>query len=413
MRILVVCQRYWPEQFQVTLVCEELAARGHEVTVLCGLPNVGLPFGEPGHVPAEYRSGRNREQEHNGVRILRSFEIGRRTGVLWRALNYYSFWKSAERDIMRIRWGFDVVLAYQLSPAMMAVPAVEYASRTGTPVFLYCCDLWPESMRAMLGNRGELLLKHFGRICRRMYQGVDRIGIQSPGFEGYFREVHGIDASRLVYFPHFATDVTRDGIRPLAENHDGTNLVFMGNMGVVQGVDWMVEAVSLLPRALNATLHFVGDGSELKKAIARAKELGVEDRVIFHGRQPTEDMPTYYAMADVCLLALDDSSAIGLTIPSKLQGYMAAGKPVVGAVGGGARFVIEDSGCGIAVPPRDIRAMAEAIRILASDRDKRDECGKRARSYYEKHFTRAAYVNRLEAELVRLAKEGRPHDRQE
>lgn len=404
MRILAVCQRYWPEQFQITAICEELAARGHDVTVLCGLPNVGVPGGEPGRVPEEYRHGRNRKQERNGVHIRRSLEIGRRTGVLWRTLNYYSFWKSAERDVMRLEGPFDAVLAYQLSPAMMAAPAVEYGRRTGAPVFLYCCDLWPESMRATLGDRGGAVVRHFGRVCRRMYERVDKIGVQSPGFAGYFEREHGVPGERLVYFPHFATDVAGEGGGVPPEPHEGVNLVFMGNMGAVQGIGWMVDAMVELTDIGGLRLHFVGDGSELGRARERVARLGLEGHVLFHGRRPSEEMARWYALADICVLALDDSTDIGLTIPSKLQGYMAAGRPVVGAVSGGARFVIEDSDCGVAVDPGDVDAFAAAVRELARDSSRRKSCGRRARAYYEENFTKGAYVDRLESELVALAK---------
>lgn len=404
MKILVVCQRYWPEQFQITSICEELVARGHEVTVLCGLPNVGVPNGAPGRVPEEYRRGRNREQERNGVRIRRSFEIGRRTGVLWRTLNYYSFWKSAGSAVPRLEGPFDVVFAYQLSPAMMAIPAVKYGRHTGTPVFLYCCDLWPESMKATLGDRAAAVVQHFGRVCRRMYEWADRIGIQSPGFADYFEREHGIHGDKLVYFPHFATDVAGESGGVPVEPHEGVNLVFMGNMGAVQGIGWMVDAMAELIDIEGLRLHFVGDGSELVSARGQVGQLGLEGRVLFHGRRPSEEMPRWYALADVCLLGLDDSTDIGLTIPSKLQGYMAAGRPVVGAVSGGARFVIEDSGCGIAVEPGSVSVLADAVRKLAGDPASREACGRRGRAYYEENFTKEAYVDRLEDELAALAK---------
>lgn len=406
MKILVVCQRYWPEQFQISAICEELVERGHDVTVLCGLPNVGVPGGNPGYVSEDYRHGRNRKQEHNGVHILRSFEVGRRTGVLWRTLNYYSFWKAAKKTARRLEGSFDVVLAYQLSPAMMAIPAAEYGALTGTPVFLYCCDLWPESMKAMLGDKGAPIVRHFGRVCRRLYESVDRIGIQSPGFASYFEREHHISEEKLVYFPHFATDIACEGVGIPQEDHEGMNLVFMGNMGAVQGIGWIVDAVARLADIEGLRLHFVGDGSELERTRSQVARLRLDGRVFFHGRRPSEEMARWYAIADICLLALDDSTDIGLTIPSKLQGYMAAGRSVVGAVSGGARFVIEDSDCGIAVAPGDVEALAAAIRTLVGDPVRRERCGKRGRVYYEMNFTKKAYVDRLEVELSTLA-EGR------
>lgn len=404
MRILVVCQRYWPEQFQITTICEELVQRGHEVTVLCGLPNVGVPSDSKGRVLKTYKHGKNRLQSHNGVRIHRSFEIGRRSGVIWRTFNYYSFWKSAKHNIKHLSESFDVVFAYQLSPAMMAIPAVEYGRKTGIPVFLYCCDLWPESMKAILGDKLSGVVGHFGKICRNMYKNADKIGIQSPDFANYFESEHGIEREKLVYFPHFSTDVSDREHRISFGEHNGTNLIFLGNMGTVQGIDWMIDAMAELNDIDKLNLHFVGDGSAFSAAKDQVMKLGLFDRIYFHGRRPIEEMSYWYSMSDICLLGLDDSSAIGLTIPSKLQGYMAAGRPVIGAVNGGARFVIEDSDCGIAVEPGNIQALANAIRNLVGDKRARLLYGKNARSYYEQHFTKQAYIDSLEAELEKLVK---------
>ena len=401
MKILVICQRYWPEQFQVTDICEGLASRGHDVTVLCGLPNVGLPNSE-GRIPPEYLLGNNRHQEHNGVHIVRSFEIGRRTGVLWRAANYYSFWKSADNKVVSIG-EFDVCLAYQLSPAMMCDAARVLKRAKGVPYLLYCCDLWPESMKAMLGSRGTAIIRHFGRVCRKIYSSADRIAIESPSFEEYFTSYHNVPANKLFYLPQFSTD----GGQPVLDAHESVNFYFMGNMGTVQCIPFILKsfkkALEIAPKA-NITLNFVGDGVAASEAKEYVKQNGLTKSVVFHGRHPFSEMQHFYAQADVCVMALDDSSLIGTTIPSKLQGYMAAGKPVIAAVRGGARFVLNESGCGVAVNPGDVDGFASAMADLAVDESKRLECGALSRQYFESHFTKHAFLDAIENELITLAK---------
>lgn len=401
MRILVICQRYWPEQFQVTDICEGLAARGHDVTVLCGLPNVGLPESE-GRVLSEYKHGSNRVQECNGVHVVRTIEVGRRTGVAWRTMNYYSFWKAADRKVLTLG-DFDVCLAYQLSPAMMCDPARVLKERRGVPYLLYCCDLWPESMKAMLGEKGAPIVEYFGRVCRKFYSAADRIAVESPSFEGYFSGYHGIPEDRLTYIPQFSTD----GADPVLEPHDGVNFFFLGNMGTVQCVPFLLEAFKRAYETepgLGMRLHFVGDGvaQDAAKKFVCENDLGVA--VLFHGRHPVAEMPRFYAQADACVMALDDSTLIGSTIPSKLQGYMAAGKPVVAAVRGGARFVINESECGYAVDPGDVEGFADTLLKIARDAHLREECGANARTYFEKHFTKEAFLGAVEHELASIAK---------
>jgi glycosyltransferase involved in cell wall biosynthesis len=399
-RILAICQRYWPEQFQITNICEGLVSRGHDVTVLCGLPNVGLPESE-GRVLPEYKLGRNRVQEHNGVKIVRSFEIGRRTGVFWRIANYYSFWKTANRKVLNLG-NFDVCLAYQLSPAMMCDAARILKQKRNVPYLLYCCDLWPESMKAMLGNQFSGLVSHYGKICGKIYREASRIAVESPAFMEYFEQKHQVLYEKLIYIPQFSTDEST----PQVKEHEGVNFVFMGNMGTVQGIPLMLEAfrdaVEQSPN-VDMKMHFVGDGVALPAAKEFVSSNGLANVVVFHGRHPIEDMSKFYAIADVCIMALDDSSLIGATIPSKLQGYMAAGKSVIAAASGGTKYVVEDAKCGRVVSPNDTQGFANAIVELASNPSKREACGKNARKYFEQNFSRELFLDKIENELCLIA----------
>ena len=141
MKILVVCQYYYPENFQITPICEQLAKDGFEVTVLTGLPNYPT-----GVIPNEYKSG-HRDEVINGVRVIRCYEIGRKPGAVGLALNYISYWWAASAKVRQLSKDYDIVLTYQLSPVMIGLPAIKYAKRNKKPMLLYCCDLWPEALK--------------------------------------------------------------------------------------------------------------------------------------------------------------------------------------------------------------------------------------------------------------------------
>lgn len=143
MKILIVSQHYWPENFRITDIAESLVSNGHQVTVLCGLPNY-----PKGYIFGGYKHGKNRTQEHNGVRIIRAKEIARRKGILFRFLNYYSFPYHANKLIRKLDKDFDVVLVNELSPIMSAVPGIKYAKKHNKPLIMYEMDLWPESLLA-------------------------------------------------------------------------------------------------------------------------------------------------------------------------------------------------------------------------------------------------------------------------
>lgn len=402
MRILVVSQRYWPESFQVTDVCEELVERGHEVTVLTGLPNVGIPGERPGIVLDRYRKGSNRIEEHNGVHIVRVFEVGRRTDVLHRFANYYSFWKAASVKVLSMDRHFDVVFAYQMSPGMMAVPAAVYKSRNDVPMLIYCCDLWPESLKVGIGDRFPFVLAHYGNVCGKAYRKADAIAIQSPCFKDYFVSEHRVDTSRLTYVPQFSTDECGE---PVWMPHEGINLFFMGNMGKASQIPLILEAFAGTSRG-ELRLHFVGDGSMLAWAKSFVKNRGIEDRVVFHGRVAPEELKAYYEVADACVLALGDGP-VGLTIPSKLQGYMGAGKPVVASIEGGGKVVIEQSGCGLVVPVNDVEAFSSAMESVCDERAKWREMGRSGRLYFQKYFSKKVHVDAIEGLLEQLLKEKR------
>ncbi|MBX9034611.1 glycosyltransferase family 4 protein [Gordonibacter massiliensis (ex Traore et al. 2017)] len=397
MRVLTVCQHYWPEDFQITAVCEELVRRGHEVTVLAGLPNY-----PSGVVPEEYHRGCNRRQEKDGVSIVRSFEIGRKPGPLRLALNYYSYARSATRIAKSMPGDFDAVFAYQLSPVMMAEPAVAYKERTGAPLLLYCCDLWPESMKVMLGDRFPFLLKHYEKVSGEIYGQADLLAVQSSAFSDYFAQVHGIPAKRVRYVPQFAPSKFLDEDFSCNE-HSGVNFALMGNIGRAQSIPCILEAVAKMRHDNGFAVHFVGDGACLQEARDLVRRYSLEDRVVFHGRRPFSEMPSYYQMADACLLALDGSTWVGATLPSRLQGYMAAGKPIIAAINGGARHVIEESGCGRAVDAGDSDGLAALMDGFVDDPEAYSACGGAGRRYFREHFMKEQHMDAIEGLLRQIA----------
>ena len=176
MKILVVCQYYYPENFQVTPICERLAADGYEVTVLTGLPNY-----HTGYVPDEYKHGR-RDEWINGVHVIRCNEAGRKKGKLNLMLNYVSFWRSSLSKVKKLAGDFDLVFVYQLSPILMGCAGRKYARKHGTPMLLYCCDLWPESIKMYVKGEGNPVFKWVKGLSKKIYSSCDRILVQSDSF---------------------------------------------------------------------------------------------------------------------------------------------------------------------------------------------------------------------------------------
>ncbi|MBQ8830799.1 MAG: glycosyltransferase, partial [Oscillospiraceae bacterium] len=142
MRVLVVCQHYWPEPYPLQDICEEMVRRGHKVDLITGVPNYPL-----GYIYPEYKKGKNRRQTVNGVNIVRTFTIGRRNNLLFRFLNYLSFMISSVLYALRTKEEYDVVFTNQTSPVLMSSAALAYGKKHGKKVVLYCMDLWPASLK--------------------------------------------------------------------------------------------------------------------------------------------------------------------------------------------------------------------------------------------------------------------------
>jgi glycosyltransferase involved in cell wall biosynthesis len=391
MRILVVCQHYWPEPYPLQDVCEELVHRGHEVHLITDVPNYPM-----GIIYPEYKKGRNREQVRNGVHIKRTFTIGRRKNVLFRFLNYFSYAASSTLYALRLKEDYDVVFTNQSSPVTMSVAAVAYAKKHKKKVVLYCMDLWPASLAAGGVREGSLIYRAFGWISKWVYKGVDRILITSEMFREYFCDELQVQNEKLVFHPQYAVPSTCE---PVAHKQDDTvDLVFTGNIGAAQSITTILQAAKLLEDRQNLRWHIVGDGSELENLRREAEQMQLGN-VIFHGRRPAEEMPKFHAMADAMLVTLTADPFISRTLPGKVQAYMAAGKPIIGAANGEIPNVIQKSQCGFCAQAEDAQGLATAVAQFMDCED-RARLGDNSKAFYESNFSRDRFMNALERELL-------------
>ncbi|OQR54021.1 glycosyltransferase family 4 protein [Bacillus sp. CDB3] len=398
MKILVVCQYYFPEQFRVNDICSELAREGHEVTVLTGLPNY-----PSGVVDKKYKTFKNRKEEINGVTVIRSWLLGRGKGTKKLALNYLSFAISSTLKAMFIKKDFDLILVYQLSPVTMALPGILLKKITKKPLVLYCHDLWPESIAsAGIPSDGKvysILLK----ISKWIYKRADEIFTSSKLFEEYFKNTLDIN-DKITHLPVYA-EALFENIPP-ANNSDGiTNLVFAGNIGEMQSVETIVYAANELKKDGNIKFHIIGDGSSRAKCETLVEQLELNN-IRFYGQYPITEMPRFYEMADAFLVTLKANKAISYTLPNKVQSYMAAGKPIIGAIDGETQIVINEAKCGLCVSAENYEELANNIRMFAEEREKHSLYGQNARNYYDCNFSKQIYMERLNNLLAKIKLDG-------
>lgn len=393
MKLLVICQYYNPEPFRISDICESLVEKGHHVTVLTGLPNY-----PEGKVLDEYRFGRKRKEVINGVEVIRSFEIGRGSSKVTLFLNYFSFALSASLKTLFMKEKFDAIFVNQLSPIIMGVPAIVYKKKHQKKILLYCLDLWPASLTAGGIKEGSIIYKLFFCISKWIYRSADYVAVSSSMFKNYLKETLGINTDAILYLPQYAETIFTEKVE--AQKLDQFNFVFAGNIGEMQSVETIVKAAKELSNHATITFHIVGDGSKLEGCKLLSKSLGLHN-TIFYGRKPLNEMPKFYGMADAMLITLKDDALISSTLPGKLQSYMAARKPIIGAINGETKHVITAAQCGYCCDAENYKELANLI-VQFCDSSKKDEMANNAYDYYCEHYSKEQFMTVLENTLLKL-----------
>lgn len=388
LKVLIVSQYFWPEDFRLNELAEGLVERGHSVTVLTGLPNY-----PKGKVFSGYGFRGPWTETHNNIRILRAPLIARgQNSKLRLVLNYFSFSVAAcIVALLRVKERYDAVFVYQISPVTVGFPGIVAARRAKAPVFLWVLDPWPESLSASGMINSPFANKVAGWLARMVYAGSDVIMGTSKGFKQSICRVAGKDRE-MKWFPQWedlhktTSEIDRGGIPSLPS---GFKVMFTGNVGSSQDFETIVGAATLLKDRKDIQFVIIGEGHKLDWVRQEVGSKGLSQTFHCLGRFPSAMMPAFYEQADALLVTLRDEPAFAQTVPAKLQSYLAAGKPIVSAVSGDVKQIVTESGAGVGVNAGSAEDLASAIKQLAqSSSEDRAEMGLRGRAYMEKTYNK-------------------------
>jgi glycosyltransferase involved in cell wall biosynthesis len=406
MRLVIVTFFYQPEpnDIKIHLLAKELVARGHTVTTITTFPNY-----PSGRIYDGYKQRLWRKEMLDGVRVFRVplYPNHTRSGVK-RALSYASFMLSASiLGLMRCGRA-DVMWVYH-PPLTTGIAGVWMSFFRRAPFVLDIQDMWPETLKAtgMLNN--ERALRGIGRVANWIYRRARALTVNAKGMKTSIIE-KGISADKIFVMPNWADETI---YMPTAKDEaigvqyglkDKFNIMFAGNMGLVQALDKVIEAAELLQDLHDVQFVMIGDGLEydtLQKMVVE-KQL---TNVIFLGRHPANAMPSFFAWGDGLLITLTNDPLYAMTIPSKTQSYLACGRPIICAVAGDGADVVNEGGAGFTVPPENPSALAEAIRRLyALSPTERDTMGNNGRQAYITHFQQKIIVDRYEQVFLDVMK---------
>jgi glycosyltransferase involved in cell wall biosynthesis len=399
-RILLLSQFFEPEPvFKGMLFARALVRRGHEVEVLTGFPNY-----PGGNLYPGYRLRAFSREVMDGIPINRAYLYpSHDRSALKRSANYLSFALTGSLAALTRLRRPDVVYAYH-PPASAVVPAIALRLLRGVPYVLDVQDLWPDTIAAtgMLSRRLPLAI--LSGLTNATYRHASHVVVQSEGFRRTLVE-RGVPEEKLSVIHNWCDDTALLGSAPPSPaGADATlTVLFAGTMGLAQGLESVLTAAALCRDRLPRTRFvFVGGGTERGRLEALARERGLVN-VEFLARRPPAEMPELFRQADVLLVHLKDDPLFSITIPSKTQAYLAAGKPILMAVRGDAAAIVERAGAGVTCPPEDPAALVTALeRLHAMGPRARAEMGQSGRRFYAQHLSVDAGVDRFVSVFERV-----------
>lgn len=396
MRILVLSQYFWPEIFRVNDLVQGLVERGHDVTILTGVPNY-----PEGKVFDAYRSDPKAFSKFFGAEVKRVPMLPRGSNSITLFLNFVIFAISASLFgpwLLRGR-GFDAIFVFEPSPISIGVPAAVLRAIKRVPVVFWVLDLWPESLSATGMVRSKFILGAVSRLVRFVYDHCDLILAQSRSFIPEIRKFEQAE-EKVIYFPSWAERQSKDGpIRPapeVSETSENFTIVFTGNIGEAQDFPAILDAAEKLQHNKDIRWIIVGDGRRASWLRTEIQRRNLQEQILMPGRFPLERMPSFYAHADALLVPLKAEPIFALTLPGKLQTYLAEGKPILAMLDGEGAETVRRSGCGIAVAAGSSQELADAVlKMAALSPAQRAKMGEMGLRLSQTEFDRDAQIDTL------------------
>ena len=394
MRILIISQYFYPENFRINDLCLGLKDKGHEVSVLTGKPN--YPNGK---FYNGYTFLNKRQDNYHEINVYRSNLIPRGSASGLRLfINYISFVVFAILRILSIRDKFDRVFVYAPSPITVGYIGIFASFYFKAKPFLWVHDLWPESVKAAGGINNKIILSLINFMTKSIYYFYDNILVQSPYFKDYLVN-QGVNSEKIIYYPYYAESfykVVDKNEKIESMFPKGLNIVFAGNIGVAQSFDTIIDAVKIALNDIKSlNVIVLGEGRDKARILKKIKENDLNN-FYFMGSFPSENMPEYFASADALLVSLKKSKIFSSTIPGKLQSYLACGKPIIASLDGIGAKIVNDASCGFSSDAENPLGLAHSIisfnKLKNIDRLKLGENG---RKYYENEFERKKLLSKL------------------
>lgn len=394
MRILIITPHFYPENFRINDLASGLIDKGHIVTVLTGTPDY------PNRKAfKDYGWLKNANELWNGIKIKRIPVIPRWKGKNWQLfLNYLTYIISGCVYALFMRKEYEVIFVNETSPITIGIPAVLIKKLKKIPVVFWVLDLWPESVSAAGNLKTNLIPKLLLPMVKWIYKNCDKILVSSRGFISSISE-KGVPKEKIEYFPQWAEPLFNEISKsePPVELPEGFKILFAGNIGEAQDFESILCAAELLKGYKNIHWIVLGDGRRFDFVKEQIKVRHLEENFHLLGKFPLESMPAFYAKADALLLSLKKEHIFSLTVPGKLQSYLACGRPILTMLDGEGSAIVDDAKAGLTCSSGDFKALADnVISMSQMDNEAIKQYSTNARRYYLINFERDKLLAKLE-----------------
>lgn len=393
--ILVVSQYFYPEYFRINDICMEWIKRGYKVSTLTGIPNY-----PQGTFYEGYDLKHRRNEEWNGIKIIRIPLIPRGHNSIGLALNYLSFVASGFVWNLFTKMKADYVFNFGVSPMTQALVGVWYAKKRKIPCYLYVQDLWPENVEIVTGIRSPLIIGPLNKMVDYIYKRCNRIFVTSKSFKKAI-EARGVEKKKIIYWPQYAEDFYKPDVLSEAEEipQDGIlNITFAGNIGYAQGLEILPEVAGILKeKGLKVRFNIIGDGRYRKDFIRLTEQKQVCKYFNFIEKKAAIEIPKYLKSSDVALICLSKSSVFAMTIPAKTQSCMACGISILLSADGEVQDIIREAQCGFVSDSQDVKGLVHNIELISSlSQNELAQMASNALNYYNRNFNKKKLLDEID-----------------
>ena len=406
MNILIITPHFHPENFRINDFALEFVRKGHKILVLTGIPDY-----PSGNYFDGYGIIKKNREKYKGIDIYRAPLIPRGSGSNFRlALNYITYIIGAGFiSLFLLRKKLDMIFVFETSPITVGLPAIFIKKIKRIPICFWVLDLWPESVVSAGNLKSRLIPSMLTPIVKFIYHNCDKILVSSRGFINSIIE-KGVERKKIEFFPQWAEPQFRPIEKKidLLENSIPENsfkIMFAGNIGEAQDFPSILNAAKLLKDKKHIHWFIIGDGRRSGWVKNKIVEYGLQDCFHMMGSYPLEKMPEYYALADAMLFSLKDEYIFSLTIPGKVQSYLACGKPILAMINGEAAKIINENKAGYTCAAGDYNSLVQNIITLSQlDESTIQILSSNSLNCYKNNFDRNMLMERAENILSSMIK---------